>query len=81
MATQRKTSRRKTPSRPSADDDAPMLDADDFDDAPDDDGSDDLESLIGGGARRASRGGGRGARSLPHDWADFDYGGSDNDWR
>ena len=74
-------SRRKTPLRPT-DDDVPPTDAgaDDFDDAFDDD--DEFESAIGGGARRSTRGAGRGARSLPHDWADFDYGGGvDNDWR
>ena len=74
--------KRKTPLRPSRDDDFPDdADMDRTDDGPEDD--DELESLIGSGARRpaSGRGGGRGARSLPHDWADFDYGDADNDWR
>ena len=73
MASRKRTARRST----RRDDALPLdVELDDIGDAFDDE--DDLDALYGGG--RAS--GGRARASLPHDWADFDYGdGLDADWR
>ena len=73
--------RRTASRRPAAREDAlPMdIELDDFGDGLDDD-EDDLESSYAAPRRAGSR---RGAASrLPHDWADFDYGGGlDDGWR
>ena len=72
MASRKKTYRRSTRSDDALPPDAEL-------DGLDDD-EDDLHELYGGAGRGAS--GRTRARNLPHDWADFDYGGGlDADWR